>query len=110
MVEPRAARRLISVRKLFKTDIKPNNYNYLTSNIIPNVSHEGKVKFLQSLEKLLLGTIIQRPPLERKISLVLVRTFKGKNLSRVLSVWLSNLKNRKKVGALLLKANRFKFN
>lgn len=98
------------MKNFFRTDIKPDNYNYLTSNIISNISHDGKVKFLRNLEKLLLGAIMNRPPEERRVSSILVRTFVGKNMARVLSVWHSHLKTRRRVAALLLKANRFKFN
>jgi len=96
--------------KLFRTDTKPKNYKYLTVYIINSICHDARIKFLKSLEKLLLKGLLRPSPAERQIPMESVSYFEGKNTSRVISVWLARISRKRKLGFLLYKINRFKTN
>lgn len=98
------------MKKLFRTDTKPNNYSYLTFCIISSLSHDGKIEFMKNLEKLLLKSVIHNSPDEIPVELKNVRTFHGKKLSSVISVWFSQIARQKKISTFLFKINRFRLN
>ena len=98
------------MKRLFITDTKPVNYAFLTSNLISSISHDGKLRFVKSLEKFLLRGMLRPSPPESPIDMESVSCLEGKNFSRIVSVWVSKFQRNRKLAALLFKINRFRMN
>ncbi len=96
--------------KQFFGDTKPKNYDYLTFKIIFTTANKGKVKMLQVLEKLLLKTMVNPPPAEVRASMDFVHIFSGKNQTNVISTWLMEFNQKRKMASILMKFTSVKFN
>lgn len=98
------------LKRFFVTDTKPVNYAFLTSNLISSISHDGKLRFVKSLERFLLRGMLRLSPPESPVDMESVSLLEGKNFSRIVSVWVSKFQRDRKLAALLFKVNRIRMN
>jgi len=87
-------------------DSKPQNYNYVTFNIISSTPNGGKAKLLSALERLLLKGIMLKPCFENKVDLTHVRLFSAKDEASEILIWYIELMDQKREIHKLIKKYR----